>query len=231
MDTLPHRRYLSRPSRHTGCPRAPARGSQSPLRLVREGVLGGGGGWGAGFVDSLELSGTRGQEPGGSGVGEIPALAPTGWVALGRWPNRPVRWGRREGCAVGEHAAPVPGEATRRAAPPAAVPPGVRRPLAAASPVTHGRPGLAPGRRVCPGCTRPDSGQVSVGVHSCTTTPGPRGGAGRVPMASGAPPRPTPPPPRRCPGGVSPHSVLHTDTHPVWPTGHLERGHGGSPAQ
>lgn len=127
-------------------------------------------------------------------MGEIPALAPTGRVALGRWPNRPVRWGRRDGCAVGEHAAPVPGEATSRAAPPAAVPPGVRRPLAAASPVRHGRPGLAPGRRVCPGCTRRDSGQVSVGVHSCTTTPGPRGGAGRVPTASGAPPPPAPVP-------------------------------------
>lgn len=143
-------------------------------------------------------------------MGEIPALAPTGRVALGRWPNRPVRWGRWEGCAVGEHAAPVPGEATRRAAPPAAVPPGVRRPLAAASPVGHGRPGLAPGQRVCPGCTRPDSGQVSVGVHSCTTTPGPRGRAGRVPMASGAPPPPHSP--RAGAPGVCPHTLCFTRT-------------------
>lgn len=177
MDTYPPPRVPRRTLTAHRVPPGSARGLRSSLSLVWEDALQRSGGWGVGFVDSLGLSGTRGQEPGGRGAGETLAVVLT---SRGPWAGGlTVLW-----CRGGVRSAWA-GEVARTAAPPA-VPPGVLRPLAHCVSF-HSLPSRARPRVTCaPGCTSPDSGQVSSGVHSCVATSGDPWGAGRVLMTSGA---------------------------------------------
>lgn len=71
-------------------------------------------------------------------------------------------------------------------------------------------PGLPEGDVCTPGCTSPDSGRVSFGVTTCTTTSGDSWGSGESAdcFQRSSPPAPVP-------AGCVPRSVLHADMYPV----------------